>query len=441
VLEAYETDKLAATSVGPRASLVATWGRFLELWHGESMPSVPVEPPDIAHVGCLMKARGYRSFANYVSAIKQEHVKAGFTWSAQHELEAKQGLRSVTRGQGPPRQSAPLIIDDVMQLQLGPGAVCAGGPVNPRGAFFIGSAFMLREIELSYARLAHLHLDAAKLRVTLDLPVSKTDPTAVGCTRMWGCTCQGAVLAPDCVYHVAAEHLSVAHCVLGISSNDPLSQALPLFPDSGGDTTTKAAMVLTIEHLAELVHEPLTDAQGLRRFGGHSMRVSGAQWLGQLGFSVEQVKTFGRWASDTVVRYLGEAHVSDLARARRRFIQEQGLLEGHALAEVASSGPSLCTAAEVERLVQQAVGNRVGDLTACVKELRAHAAPYDLVLHEGRRIVHALAIDIAAPASTWQTRCGWRFANTVGWRLAASASSRPAGGWKDCARCACPRPP
>ncbi len=110
-------------------------------------------------------------------------------------------------------------------------------------------------------------------------------------------------------------------------------------------------MVATIEALAGLVGEPLTNSSGQRRFGGHSMRVSGAQWLGLLGFGVEQIKTFGRWASDTVVRYLGEAHVSDLARARRRFIREQGLLEGHLLAAPAISGPSMHTAAEVERIV------------------------------------------------------------------------------------------
>ena len=324
-LEAYETDKLAATSVGPRASQVATWGKFLNLWHGEIMPSVPVEPADIAHVGCIMKSRGYRSFANYISAIKQDHVRAGYPWTHQHELEAKQGVRSVTRGQGPPRQSAPLVVDDVVSLCIGSCAVVAGGPVNLIGTIFIGAAFLLREIELSYARLSHIRFNRSKLRVSLDLPVSKTDPTAVGCTRVWGCTCQDFEIANDCVYHAAVAHVAAVHAVLGIASDDPLAQALPLFPDSSGETVSKASVVMTIEHLASLLEEPLHDAQGLRRFGGHSMRVTGAQWLGLLGFGVEHVKTFGRWASDTVVRYIGEAHVSDLARSRRRFITERGL--------------------------------------------------------------------------------------------------------------------
>ena len=434
-LELYESDKLAATSAGPKASQVATWCKFLNLWHGEVMPAIPVEPADIAHVGCIMKAKGYRSLANYISTIKQEHVRAGHAWTHQHELEAKQGVRSATRGQGPPRQSAPLVVDDLVLLTLGADAVVQGGPVNPGGAVFLGAAFLLREIELAYARLAHLHLNTAKLRVSLDLPVSKTDPSAVGCTRVWGCTCQAPMVTGDCVYHAAAAHLAIVHAVLGIASGDPLAQALPLFPDAGGDTVSKAAVVGTIEFIAARLDEPLLDAQGLRRFGGHSMRVTGAQWLGLLGFGIEHIKTFGRWASDTVVRYLGESHVSDLARARRRFIRDQGLLEGHELSAVAASGPSLCTPVEVERIVARAVSESLQQSTARVEELRSHATRYDQVLHEGRRVIHSLGMDLAAPSVCWQTRCGWRFAGTPGWRLASSAGAGRKDGWRECAKC------
>ena len=193
--------------------------------------------------------------------------------------------------------------------------------------FFLGASFLLREIEVAYARFAHLRIDVPKRRASLDLPVSKTDPSAVGCTRTWGCTCASAVPAEDCVYHAAAEHLVAVRKVLGVPTGDPLEQAMPLFPDAAGATITKAAMVSTIEALAAAAGESLKDSAGQRRFGGHSLRVSGAHWLGALGFSVDQVKTFGRWASDTVLRYLGETHVSDLARSRRRLIRKHGLID------------------------------------------------------------------------------------------------------------------
>ncbi len=37
------------------------------------------------------------------------------------------------------------------------------------------------------------------------------------------------------------------------------------------------------------------------------------RWLGRLGYEVDQIRTFGRWSSDTVLRYLADAHVADMA--------------------------------------------------------------------------------------------------------------------------------
>ncbi len=85
-------------------------------------------------------------------------MRAGYAWTHQHEMEAKQGVRSATCGQGPLRQSAPMVVDDLVSLGFGTDAVVEGGPVNPGGSVFLGAAFLLREIELSYARLAPLRL-------------------------------------------------------------------------------------------------------------------------------------------------------------------------------------------------------------------------------------------------------------------------------------------
>ena len=103
-LRAYDADKVARTSVAPRDSLLRTRRRPLEQRHDGPAPAAPCEPADIRQVGALMKAGGYRSLANYVSRIKLEHVAAGYYWSQQYELEARQGTSSTTRGQGPPLQ-------------------------------------------------------------------------------------------------------------------------------------------------------------------------------------------------------------------------------------------------------------------------------------------------------------------------------------------------
>ena len=392
-----------------------------------------------------MKEYGYRSFGNYVSSMKQLHIKAGFQWSALHELEAKQGARSVTRGQGPPRQSAPLDVDAFAKLDLGMVPLAAGGPVNPGGMALLGSAFLLREIEVAYARLSHLRVDPKARRAHLHLPVSKTDVMAVGCTRVWGCTCLEAEPSADCAYHVAHKHLQLVHARLGITVGDPLCETLPLFPSCDGETVTKAAVVATIEQIAVRCGEALVDASGNRRFGGHSLRVSGAQWLGRLGFEVELVKTFGRWSSNSVMRYLGEAHVSDLARAKMRLVKDRNILQCQAMDLVAANGPQLSTAAEVERIVAAAVSTVSAQCSALSDRLldfqRASGMRYDLVLSEARKSVHAVAGDLATASQSWRTRCGWRFTEGPGFRLSSSVSLGAPASWARCVRCFPPQPP
>ena len=86
-----------------------------------------------------------------------------------------------------------------------------------------------------------MRIDPVRRWVSHELPVSKIDPSAVGCSRVWGCTCHGAEVAPDCVFHAAAHHCDVVRAALGIIELDPLVNALLLFPDVSGNVVTKAA--------------------------------------------------------------------------------------------------------------------------------------------------------------------------------------------------------
>ena len=58
---------------------------------------------------------------------------------------------------------------------------------------------------------------------------------------------------------------------------------LPLFPSLAGCFVEKRHVVSSIEAVAKLVGEPLEDSRGVRRFGGHSLRVTGARTLAELG--------------------------------------------------------------------------------------------------------------------------------------------------------------
>ena len=182
------------------------------------------------------------------------------------------------------------------------------------------------------------------------------------------------------------------------------------------------------------IGEALHDSLGQRRFGGHSLRVSGAQWLGRLGFAVEQVQTFGRWSSDVVVRYLGESHVADMAKTRRQQLRDQALLECEPLAVANRSGPLLETKTEVQKLVDEALAGPLATMTRELEALRARTPnEVEYVLHERYKRVHRMAGSLAEPSAHWTTQCGWRFVTAQKWRLSATA---PLGQpWKGCPKC------
>jgi len=100
--------------------------------------------------------------------------------------------------------------------------------------------------------------------------------------------------------------------------NGSLPATLPLFPSDSGAVVSKAAMVGTIEALAGLCGEAAVDQAGRRRFGGHSLRVTGAQHLAGVGIPLTTILLLGRWASDAICRYVAEAPLHSLATDLRR---------------------------------------------------------------------------------------------------------------------------
>lgn len=473
IMRMYVCDKFAASTEASRASHLETWIRFLHAWHGAPVNVVPVEVADIAAVGALMKEGGYRSFTQYITRVRDLHIKHGFEWTAQHVLEANQGIRSVTRGQGPPRQSAPLPVDEVRALDIGHEALVAGGLVDAGNSFVLGSAFLLREVELSFARRRHLTLDTHAHTVTLELPVSKTDACAIGCSRTWGCVClrdqPGVDTAMACPYHAACRHIEALRGMSngGAGIGQDVGENAALFPTSAGATVTKDAVVRTIEALGDRLGEPRFEHDGTRRFGGHSLRVSGARWLASKGLPAEKISSLARWESQIVLRYIGDAALSDLTAHCVRLTQRRGA----ALPEVTevnfdqirdeahlrcSSGDQAfqdslrdeCLelrdavtriSAELEAIAEQSkstshdIGLRKASDNANAEALVEVRGLVDgLLRHQEAQIrpqyvlnpitatLHAVAGDLQTTSSEdWRTVCNWRFARARSYRFVA----------------------
>ena len=303
---------------------------------------------------------------------------------------------------------------------------------------------MLREIELACARFSHMFLDREQRVVCLELPCSKTDPTAIGCSRSWGCICTGKVEEEDdpCPYCTAVFHEDRLRLQFGKGAKEVMPADLPLFPTIEGRTVYKEAVVKTIEAMAQQLGEPLADPWGRRRYGGHSMRVSGAKWLAAIGVEVPKIQTLARWSSDVVLRYLGEAHIGAIAGDVRRARTARKAVDG---VDYSSFDKELANADTVNvqevirefkqefqdsiAAVEERVAAQIGSLPS-----PAQAAPeLNTVINEKNGVAHVIDGSLAASAATWRARCGWSFGRTRHFRFVGKDSLPSDAHW--CKKC------
>ena len=97
----------------------------------------------------------------------------------------------------------------------------------------------------------------------------------------------------------------------------------PLFPDRLGYELRPECVVLFIEAIATLIGETLFTAKGVRRFGKHSLRASGAVHLALMGISVEKIRLIGRWMCGVVIHYTRTAPLNTLAADYKRTRDEK----------------------------------------------------------------------------------------------------------------------
>lgn len=136
--------------------------------------------------------------------------------------------------------------------------------------------------------------------------LQKTDPSARGCVRTWGCICSLGDGWP-CPFHALRVHCAYLDSLLGTD----LSCQTPIFPTRLGKIPSKVGVVKASNNVAAALGLELRDSLGRQRFTGHSLRVIGAQFLtGYLELS--EIQLLGRWSSQVVERYVREAPLSVL---------------------------------------------------------------------------------------------------------------------------------
>ena len=98
----------------------------------------------------------------------------------------------------------------------------------------------------------------------------------------------------------------------------------PLFPNFQGEIPPEDAVAATIDAAALGLGIPILHADGQRKFGGHAMRVAGAQSLSRAGFDSWTIGLLARWGSAVVLGYIRDAPLGTLTLLSRRAIPHLG---------------------------------------------------------------------------------------------------------------------
>ena len=297
-LKAFRDDVWARSNSHPHNSRVKTWESIARAWH---LSPWPLTPALIERVGASLKAGGYKSAKLYFSAARREHVVRHGDIPVEVELSIKDAVRSIERGLGPSK------LKDSFDLTLLRTLWDLPNFKQLEDEYIMvlsGSWFLMREIELANARASHIrfeHISSDSPIVHWSLPVSKTDTKGEMIERSHVCSCSAEV-EPLCIVHALRRRMAKIEI---------MTDRTPLFPDGRGHTRSKADTIKAIRNIIHLTGTETTrvgpSGRPLERFGGHSLRVAGSQFLAAHGVDTNTILLLGRWSSHAIQRYIQEA--------------------------------------------------------------------------------------------------------------------------------------
>ena len=312
----------ANSSVGSRISTLKTWEEYHLTWFGHDTPAFPLSVEKIEAVTAMVIAGEYRSLENYMSRAKDRHLELGFQWDSVLGRAASCANKAGRRGRGPAHQSAELPVIEAYQMASGvqweqqvhyDKVLGDNVPYNFGNFGVVASFFLLREIEVSLLLAKNVTINSEKELVTILLAASKTDPTALSCSRTWGCTCGDDSKKP-CPYHCARRQRQWLVEQFADHAGQ-LPSDLPFFPTKGGAGVDKAEVVKCVEHVATLIGLPIKLTDGKNAYGAHTFRVSGARLMAKKRVDIRVIMLLARWESEVVMRYVRETPLEGLTQA------------------------------------------------------------------------------------------------------------------------------
>lgn len=240
-LEFLEQDIIARSSQPALQSRLRTWRALCSAWE---LAPFPLTFANVKSVAASLKWGGYRSAQLYFQAAIGHQVRHLQIPDPFIRALVKDVRRSIRRGLGPsslkegfdlPVLARIIDADDNSPFDHARLSHAADMMV-------LGCWFMMREIELSFAKNAHLYLEGQY--VNLVLPVHKTNTSGGLTLRRLRCPCR-VHINHLCPWHAAERHLirMAAH------ESDKYSQSSPLFPDQEGRPLSKHLVIQMIRRV------------------------------------------------------------------------------------------------------------------------------------------------------------------------------------------------
>ncbi len=390
--EALVVEADASTSRASLKSHLKTWDQIAK--DAGFQDPFSLTPNLVFTVVGVLKQAGYRSAANYLEAAKRVHIERGHSFSIQLKQACRMATRSAKRDLGPSKQAEALSLEAMAAFE-DEGLPAPGSPCHPGRACLISAWWLLREIEASHARVAHVVLEADKKVISLKLPNSKTDFMALGTSRSHSCSCR--VSQPSmCPYHALSEQWLFA-------KNLPGNREGWLFPTIQATKATKRGWSAAFTEIAKRQGLETEWNNGAPKFTGHSARASGAVHLALAKVDLWRIQLFGRWTSAAFLRYVRSA---PLASLHELSLESAQCPDRHSLQKEVPTReePTLDEAPKVVQLSEEMIEESLEDWISaeCSKDFVSNAAAKGKV---HRVIAHAPDLH----PRHWRTKCGWYF--------------------------------
>ena len=243
----------------------------------------------LKRVVAFLTVRGYRSAELYAAAAMGRHKER---WPVSPELACAvpKAKRIALRGRGPRKGRAPLPFPPPWK-----------GGTHAR-LVTVGVWYLLRDGELTALRVRDVVMTQCNGRTTPALWVakSKTDTQEIGELVARACICAAGQTEAWCGPGCLEQQFKAR--VAAMSRAGRLDGNAPLFVTEEGAHVSKAQALEIVEGYARDCGERLVDDDGSKRFGNHSLRVTGAVLAHRSGLDEPTIMTLGRWGSVQAMR-------------------------------------------------------------------------------------------------------------------------------------------